>query len=47
MTSAVDGGKGSPKRRGKEPNQLICDSDRGVKISKSFADVIYGSPFEL
>ena len=46
MTSAVDGGRGSPKSRQKEQNQLICDSDRGegVKNSEHFADVIYGSP---
>ena len=29
MTSAVGGGGGSPKSRGKEQNELICDSDRG------------------
>ena len=46
MTSAVGGGRGSPKSRQKEQNQLICDSDKGagVKNSEYFADVIYGSP---
>ena len=46
MTSVVDGGRGSPKSRRKEKNQLICDSDKGegVKKSENFADVIYGSP---
>ena len=32
MTSAVDGGRGSPKSRQKEQNQLICDSDRGEGV---------------
>ena len=47
MTSAVGGGRGSPKSREKEQNQLICDSDKGgegVKKSEIFADVIYGNP---
>ena len=45
MTSAVGGGEGgSPKSRQKEQNQLICDSDKGVKKSENFADIIYGSP---
>ena len=35
----------SPKRRLKEQNQLICDSDQGGgKKSENFADIIYGSP---
>ena len=29
MTSAVDGGRGSPRSRQKEQKQLICDSDKG------------------
>ena len=46
MTSAVGGGKGFPKSRQKEQNQLIFDSDKGegVKKSEDSADVIYGSP---
>ena len=46
MTSVLEGGRGSPKSRGKEQNQLICDSDKGERVKKSenFADVIYGSP---
>ena len=47
MMSVVGGGGGSPKSRQKDQNQLICDSDKGgegVKKSKNFADVIYGSP---
>ena len=47
MTSAGGGGgRGSPKSRRKEQNQLICYSDKGegVKKSENFADVIYGSP---
>ena len=45
MTSAVGGGRGSPKSRQKEQNQLICDSNKGeVKKSENFADIIYGSP---
>ena len=46
MTSAMGGGKGSPKNKQKEQNQLICDSDKGggVKKSENYADVIYGSP---
>ena len=45
MTSTVGGGRGSPKSRQKEQNQLICDSDKGgVNKSENFADVIYGSP---
>ena len=43
MTSTVGGG-GSPKSRQEEQNQLICDSDSGVKNSDNFAGVIYGSP---
>ena len=35
----------SPKRRLKEQNQLICDSDQGGgKKSENVADIIYGSP---
>ena len=47
MTFAVGGGRGSPKSRRKEQNQLICDNERGregVKKCENFADVIYGSP---
>ena len=46
MMSAVCGGRGYPKSRRKEKNQLICDIDRGrgVKKSQNFADVMYGSP---
>ena len=45
MTSAVGGGRGSPKNRQKEQSQLIFDSDKGgVKKSENFVDVIYGSP---
>ena len=48
MTSTVGGGRGSPKSRQKEQNQLIsvCDKGRreGVKKSEFFAEVIYGSP---
>ena len=40
------GGRGYPKSRQQEQNQLICDSDRGVKKSEHFADVIYGSPLK-
>ena len=42
-------GRGSPKSRRKEQNQLICDSGRGegVKKSEIFADVIVGSPLIL
>ena len=35
MTSAVGGGRVSPKSRGKKQNQLICDSDKGGRGSKS------------
>ena len=38
------GGGGSLKSRREEQNQLICDSDKGVKKSENFADVIFGSP---
>ena len=46
MMSAVGGGRGSPKSRQEEHNQLICDSDKGGRGQKSenFADVICGSP---
>ena len=46
MTSVVGGGRGFPKSRRKEQNQLICDSDKGggVKKSKNFVDVMYGIP---
>ena len=45
MTSVVGGGRGSPKSRQNEQNQMICDSDRGggEKNSEKFADNIYGS----
>ena len=44
MISAVAGGRGSPKSRRKEQNQLICGCDKGegVKKCKHFADVLYG-----
>ena len=44
--SAVGGGRGSPKSRQEEHNQLICDSDKGGRGQKSenVADVICGSP---
>ena len=35
MTSAVGGGRGSPKSRRKEQNQLICDSDKGGEGPKN------------
>ena len=48
VTSAVGGGgRGSPKSRRKEQNQLICDSDKGAKKSEHIADVIDGSPKKL
>ena len=46
MTSAMDRRRGSQKSRQEEQNQLICDSNRGVKKSEKFADVIYGSPLK-
>ena len=50
MTSAVGRGRGSPKSRRKEQNQLICDLDKGgggqkiQKICGQSPDIIYGSP---
>ena len=35
MTSAVSGGRGSPKSRQKKHNQLICDSDKGDGVKKN------------
>ena len=45
MTSEVDGGRGIPKSRQKEQNQLICDSDKGGGVEKDeiCADIIYGN----
>ena len=34
MTFAMGGGIGSPKSRGKEHNQLICDSEKGGEVVK-------------
>ena len=42
MTSALEGGGGSPKSSQKEQNMLISVPDRGRGI---FEDDIYGSPF--
>ena len=45
MTSAVGGGRGFPKSRQKEQNQLISDSDTGAKNSNILRmSYIYGSP---
>ena len=45
MTSALGGVRG-PKSRQKEQNQLIYVHDQGGggQKSKSFADIMYGSP---
>ena len=34
MTSVLEGGRGSPKSRGKEQNQLISVNDKGERGSK-------------
>ena len=49
MTSAVGGGRGSPKSRPKEQNHLIsvCDKGGRGKKSENFANVIYGSPLSF
>ena len=45
MTSALGVGRGAPKSRQKEQNQLISERDKGVEGVKNFADVLYGSPY--
>ena len=49
MTSAMGGGRGSPKSRWKEQNQLICDSDKwggGNKIWEFCGRHIWKAPHQ-
>ena len=41
MTSSVGGGRGSPKSRRKEQNQLICDSDKGGSTNPKILRTAY------
>ena len=45
MTSAMGGGRGSPKSRRKERGcvNYVHDRGKGVKKFEHFADIIYGS----